>query len=70
MTIKLYKAIRGKESELIGEGESLYEAVENAYESGALDALDELYREVFDEQIEVLATYILTAQQDYVVTYV
>jgi len=65
--IKLYKAIRGKKSELIGEGETLHEVVEKAYEAGSIDAWDELYREDFDEQIEVLVDYVRTAHQDYVI---
>ena len=67
--IKLYKAIRGKKTELIGEGETLHEVVEKAYEAGVLNARDELYREDLDEQIEVLVDYVRTAHQDYVITY-
>jgi len=67
--IKLYKAIRGKRSKLIGEGETLHEVVEKAYEAGVLNARDELSREDLDEQIEVLVDYVRTAHQDYVITY-
>ena len=65
--IKLYEAISGRKFRLISEGETLHEAIEKAYEAGALDPWDELYREDFDEQIEALVDYVSAAHQDYVI---
>lgn len=68
--IRLYKAISGKKYKLIGEGESLMDAVKDSYmNNDGLRIYDELYREDFEEQIEVLTDYVRTAHQDYVIEY-
>jgi len=65
--IKLYSAVSGKKFRLISEGETLHEAVEKAFEIGLINALDELTRDDFDEQIEALVDYIIAAHSDYVI---
>lgn len=61
---KLYKAISGKRTKLIGVGANLIEAVIDAFDSGYLDYYNFLDN---DETLNDIADYILTAHQDYVI---
>lgn len=61
--VKLYKAISGKKSYIIGEGASLIEAIKEAVILGHI----RLFEETSDMSNRELENYILSATQDYVI---
>lgn len=65
--VKIYGNVLGRKGKLLGEGETLLEAVAQAYDYDYIKAYDELSREDYYEQIDVLVDYVEGAKQDYII---